>query len=80
LDGMIGWRHAFATTPSASNSFAGGGAFSVTGAPLAQDALLVGAGIGVELAPGATFSLSYSGEFSGSSVDHAVSAQLTWRF
>ncbi len=80
LEGTIGWRHAFAAAPDASNNFASGGAFSVTGASLAQDAVLIGVGIGVEIAPGATVSLGYSGEFSGNSADHAISAQLTWRF
>ena len=39
LKGLFGWRHTFgAVTPSATVAFAGGNAFTVTGAPIARDA------------------------------------------
>src|SRR5690606_28358281 len=37
--GGIGWRHAFADTPVAANSFAGGDSFTVAGAPIGGDAV-----------------------------------------
>jgi outer membrane autotransporter protein len=80
LNGSLGWRHAFSDTASVTNSFASGDSFTVFGTPLASDALLVSAGAEIELAPNASLELSYSGEFSGSSTDHAISAMFRMEF
>ena len=41
VNGMVGWRHAFGdTTPYSSFAFAGGNAFAIAGAPIAEDAVV----------------------------------------
>ncbi|MBT9368562.1 autotransporter domain-containing protein [Rhizobium sp. CSW-27] len=76
-----GWRHVFGDVSStATQSFATGSSFRVTSAATDRDALLVDAGVSFELARDASFSLGYSGSFSGSDRDHQVSGTLGLRF
>lgn len=79
--GMLGWRHAFGDTiPESTFAFAGGTPFSIAGTPIAKDALAVEAGLDLDLAPNATFGISYSGQISGDASDHAAKASLTIKF
>lgn len=82
LRGMAGWRQAFGDwTPAVTHSFvAGGNAFTVTGAPMARDALVLEAGFDAKLGPAAVLGVSYSGQFGGSASDHTVNANLAIRF
>jgi outer membrane autotransporter protein len=80
LSGGAGWRHGFVEVPTASNSFAGGGSFTVAGAPLAVDALTLDAGFDLDLATGLDFSLSYAGEIAASGQAHSISARLGGEF
>ncbi|WP_404401916.1 autotransporter domain-containing protein [Pelagibacterium halotolerans] len=81
LTGMIGWRHAFGDVPTASNTFvAGGDAFTVAGVPLAQDALILEAGLDLDITPDATLGFVYSGQLGSGISDHSIKANLGVRF
>lgn len=80
LNGMIGWQHAFGeTTPTSTHAFAGSEAFTLAGAPIGRDALVLGAGLTLDLTPDATLGLSYQGHASGVE-DHGFKANLAVRF
>jgi outer membrane autotransporter protein len=78
----LGWQHAFGdTTPYASMLFAGGTTpFQVAGPPIAQDALLVGAGLGYAASELATLSLKYNGQIASGASQNAFSAEFAWKF
>ncbi|MFG1452865.1 autotransporter domain-containing protein [Xanthobacter sp. V2C-8] len=78
----LGWQHAFGdTTPAAVMRFlAGTTPFSVSGVPIAEDALLVDAGLAYDLSDVASLSVAYTGQFAASSAQNAFTAQLSVRF
>jgi len=78
----LAWQHAFDdVTPDAALAFASTGiGFTVTGVPLAQDSLLVEAGLDFNLGPNATLGVSYSGQLASDLQDNAVKGRLTWLF
>jgi len=77
----LAWQHAFEETPSASFAFAStGSSFSVTGAPIADNSLLLVAGFEFALGPGTLLGVSYTGQFSADSADNILNGHFTWRF
>jgi outer membrane autotransporter protein len=81
LRGMAGWRHTFGdVAPTSTVSFAGGDAFSVSGAPLARDAGVVEVGLDFAVIGGARASLTYGGQFSDRQTDNSVRASFTAHF
>jgi fibronectin-binding autotransporter adhesin len=63
INGAVGWRHAFGdVTPLATHAFAGSDAFTVAGTPIAEDALVLEAGIDLDLTDSATFGVAYDGQ------------------
>lgn len=79
--GSAGWRHAFGdTTPGATFAFAGGGAFTVLGVPIAQDSAVIEAGVDVRLAPNASLGLSYGGQFGSGALDQSVRGSVSIKF
>jgi outer membrane autotransporter protein len=80
--GLLGWQHAFGdVTPDAALDLAGdGGGFLVTGAPIDEDALLVGAGLDYLLNADLRLSLAYEGQIGAHANDNAVKASLSYRF
>jgi outer membrane autotransporter protein len=81
LSGGIGWRHAFGATPSATHRLASGGdSFSIAGAPLVEDTIVLDAGIELTLADNAKLGASYSGQFAQGLSDHSARASLTVGF
>lgn len=79
--GTLGWRHAFGdVTPAASYAFAGGEAFTVTGLPIAKDALVIEAGLDLNVTHRAAIGLSYAGQVARAAQDHAFTADLTVKF
>jgi outer membrane autotransporter protein len=80
LSGGFAWRHAFAGTPTASNAFAGGGAFTVAGAPIAADALVLEAGVDLDLASGLDLSVTYDGQIAAAGQSHALKAGVGGQF
>lgn len=82
LSGTVGWQHAFGDlTPTTSFVFAAGSLpFTVAGAPLAQDALVLGVGVGAKLGETLDFNLAYSGQLASSVSENAVKGTLAWKF
>ncbi|WP_432286370.1 autotransporter domain-containing protein [Aminobacter sp. BA135] len=80
--GGLGWRHAFGdVTPASTVAFAGGGdSFTVHGAPIARDALLIEAGLDFAVSPKANLALSYNGQVANGARDHGVKASLGVKF
>lgn len=80
--GGLGWRHAFGdVTPASTVAFAGGGdSFTVHGAPIARDALLIEAGLDFAVSPKANLALSYNGQLANGARDHGVKASLGVKF
>lgn len=81
LKGMAGWRHTFgAVTPAATVSFAGGAAFTVTGAPIARDAGVVEAGLSANLTGTAAVNLTYGAQFGGRESNNGIRGTLAIAF
>ena len=79
--GGLGWRHAFGgVEPSSTVAFAGGDSFTVYGAPIARDALLIEAGFDLAIAPKATLGLTYTGQIANGARDHGAKASLGVKF
>ncbi|WP_432286371.1 autotransporter domain-containing protein [Aminobacter sp. BA135] len=80
--GGLGWRHAFGdVTPASTVAFAAGGdSFTVHGAPIARDALLIEAGLDFAVSPKANLALSYNGQVANGARDHGVKASLGVKF
>lgn len=76
LTAGLGWQHAFADTPTATNALAGTPAFTVAGASQPRDALVLEAGLGLQLESGVRLDLSYDGVLAGSAQTHALKATL----
>lgn len=81
LRGALAWRHAFGdVTPASILSFAGGSPFSITGIPIAKNAAVLDAGLDLAVAPNATLSLSYGGQYSARAIEQTVKGSLAVKF
>jgi outer membrane autotransporter protein len=79
--GMAGWRHAFGDAmPRSTVSFAGSDAFTVAGAPIAQDAGVVEAGLDFAVRSNVTASLTYGGQFGVHETDHSIRGTVAITF
>ncbi|WP_053043921.1 autotransporter outer membrane beta-barrel domain-containing protein [Pelagerythrobacter marensis] len=81
LSGLLSWRHGFGDGPTSTHRFdVGGDAFTVAGVPFARDALVIGAGVEMNLTKNASFGLSYSGQLGSGLSDHGLKANVGVRF
>lgn len=79
--GLIGWRHAYGdVTPALAQAFSGSQAFSVAGAPIARDSVILEAGIDFALTPASTLGVSYQGQIASTAREHGVRADLNVKF
>jgi outer membrane autotransporter protein len=78
--GSLGWRHAFADTPSSNYRLAGGPSFSVVGAPIASDTAVVSAGLNLDVDPGNTFVVGYEGQIGDGTELHALEGVWSMQF
>lgn len=76
----LGWRHAFADLPAAELSFAGGNSFTVTGVPIARDALALQAGIDLAIGQASRLGFTYDGQFASGAMENAFKASFSTRF
>lgn len=78
----LAWRHAYGdVTPELGMSFASTGtAFTVAGAPVAEDSFLLGAGIDIGVGENLTLNLGYEGQFASDVDTNAIKGGLTYRF
>ncbi|CAN7338683.1 autotransporter domain-containing protein [Devosia sp. LjRoot16] len=81
LLGMLGWRHAFGDlTPTVTQAFAAGDAFTIAGAPIASDSVVIEAGLDLALNDTAAVALSYLGQISSETENHGAKATLAVSF
>lgn len=81
FQGALGWRHAFNdVTPKSTFAFAGGDEFQIAGVPIAEDAVIIHAGLGLELRESTVIGASYSGQIGADAEDHGITGNLTIRF
>ena len=81
--GMLGWQHVFGdVTPAATLAFASAPAttFTVTGAPIARDALVAEAGLDWRVTAATSLGLYYSGTVAGHANDNAVKGRIDVAF
>ncbi|KTD45268.1 Extracellular serine protease precursor [Legionella quinlivanii] len=80
--GMLGWNHAYDNlNPYATFSFPEGGAFTVSGNPIARNALAINAGIDVLVpAKSVTLTLNYIGQLADRVQQNGVMGVASWRF
>lgn len=77
----LGWRHGFGDlTPQATSAMLGGTPFTVTGVPVAKNATVAEAELGLRVAARATLRVAYSGQFASKAKDQSVRASLDWKF
>ncbi len=78
----LAWRHAYGDiTPELGMSFASTGtAFTVAGAPIAEDSLVLGAGIDVAVGEKVRLNLGYEGQFASDVNTSAIKGGFTYRF
>ena len=77
--GLIGWRHVFGdTTPTSVLAFASAPSlpFSIAGAPIARDSMLLEAGFDWRVSPNATVGVFYSGDLAARDADNAIKARF----
>jgi len=81
LRGGIGRRHASGdVVPATTMAWSGGGAFTVHGAPLAEDTTLIELGVGARLSANSLLELSYSGQLADETRDHGINARYILKF
>ncbi|WP_453961926.1 autotransporter outer membrane beta-barrel domain-containing protein [Amorphus suaedae] len=82
LSGGIGWRHAFGDVDTqVPLAFASGGSvFGVAGQAIAEDALVLDAGLDVAVGTRATLGLSYAGQIADGVSDQGLRGSFTLRF
>ncbi len=82
LNGTLAWREALSgEAPSTAVALqAGGGTFRVAGAPVADGAVVVGAGLDWQVGERLKAEATYSGEFSDEATGQAFRATLTLSF
>ncbi|WP_246697186.1 autotransporter domain-containing protein [Rhizobium sp. WYCCWR 11146] len=81
LRGMSGWRHAAGDiVPLSTQAFAGGDAFTVAGVPVAENALVLDAGLDFDLTGSAILGIAYSGQIADNAQQHGVKAALSVKF
>jgi outer membrane autotransporter protein len=79
--GMLGWRHAFGdTTPVSIVALTGGSPFTIAGAPIAEDAAAVEAGLDLNLTSNMILGLAYGGQFGSGLTDQTVRGSFSIRF
>jgi outer membrane autotransporter protein len=82
LRGLLGWRHAFEDVePEVLLAFAGGASgFTVAGAPVDRDALVVAAGLDWQASDAISLGIAYSGQIGEQAQEHALKGSFVWRF
>ena len=79
--GMASWRHAFGDTdPSSTHTLSGSSAFTVTGAPTAEDAVVTEFGIEASLSDNAFLGVAYKGQYGDGAAAHGFNAGLRVTF
>ena len=79
--GTLGWRQVFGDAiPHSLHGLGSSSTFLIAGAPIAEDALVIDAGLDVMLGEKASVSLAYNGQIARFANDNGVRAHFNWRF
>ncbi|NYT36260.1 autotransporter outer membrane beta-barrel domain-containing protein [Allopusillimonas soli] len=79
--GLLGWRHAFGdTTPLSRHTFVDSDTFEIAGVPIAKNAAVISAGLGLNVTDSAMVGLSYAGQFGSGVQQHGAVANFMMRF
>ncbi|WP_268797861.1 autotransporter domain-containing protein [Pseudomonas huanghezhanensis] len=77
----LGWRRAFGdVTPESRAAFSGGDTFALSGAPIARNAAVLGAGVDLGLSDTLSVGVSYDGQVGSNTSDQALNARVTLAF
>ncbi|RTL63023.1 MAG: autotransporter domain-containing protein [Hyphomicrobiales bacterium] len=77
----IAWRHAFGDVDTrVSTALAGGGTASVSGAPIARDALMLEAGFDAKLSDNVSANIGWTGQVGDQRTDNQIKGGLTVRW
>ncbi|MFD1490959.1 autotransporter outer membrane beta-barrel domain-containing protein, partial [Ancylobacter vacuolatus] len=78
----LGWQHAFGDTDSTATMrfLTGTTPFEIQGVPIAEDTLIVGAGLAYGLSDTVTLQVNYAGQIAAEASQNAFSAQFSLRF
>ncbi len=82
VHGALGWQHAFGdVTPAMALAFASNGVpFTIAGVPIADNSLIVDAGLDFAVTAAAKLGINYSGQLATDAQDHAVQGNLLVQF
>ncbi|WP_141243373.1 autotransporter family protein [Bordetella genomosp. 1] len=81
LSAGAGWRYTLGDVASRSRlAFADSAVFTVAGAPIARNALVTELGMAWRASRALALSLTYDGEYGGSSRQHAATLRANWAF
>ncbi len=81
LTASLGWRHAMGDVkPRQDLAFDGGSTFSVSGAPIAQNAAVLGLGAEIAIARNTTAGVAYDAQFGGGNRQQSGMFKLAVRF
>jgi outer membrane autotransporter protein len=81
LRGLAGWRHTFGRiAPGSTVAFAGGSDFTITGAPVARDAMALEAGVDFTVQDNVSAGLTYGSQLSSRTTDQTVRGTLRVAF
>ena len=81
LRGMAGWRHTFGSvTPSSTVAFAGGSDFTVAGAPVGRDAVVLEAGMDFSVRNNVSAGLTYGSQLSSRTTNQNLRATIRLAF
>ncbi len=81
LYSMLGWRYGFGDIQASSTfTLAGSNPFTITGAPIAQNALVTQIGLEATVANSAILGISYDGQFGDDTAAHGLNADMTMHF
>lgn len=81
LKGSVAWQHAYGDVDAGvTQNFNGGGAFTVTGTPIAEDTLSLGLGLEQAISTEAALGIAYDGEFAEDTTRHSVTGRVQVKF
>ncbi|ANN80651.1 autotransporter outer membrane beta-barrel domain-containing protein [Bordetella flabilis] len=81
LTASLGWRHAMGDVkPRQELAFDGGGPFTVTGVPIARDAVVLGLGAEMTIARNTTAGIAYDAQFGGGNRQQSGLLKVAMRF
>ena len=76
----LGWRHAYADTPGATHTLAGGDSFSIVGGAIAKDTIVLNAGLNLDISADTMIDVSYDGQIGNGTGSHTLKGAWARKF